>query len=237
MRRIGVTTAGMAALGLGLLLGGCGSSGDSVGTRMGSAGAAATDGLANAGASIGAPWGRSRPAIPEGSTTIARLAGATEPQTTLQPEPGDVWPLPESPRSTLANPDAAMRGIPNYRPGELDRPSGPAPRSEWQPTDPAGLPPGLRGSSAPPPPPPRAAVVPPPTFVAPPLPDVNAPPPRRADGRVITTPSGPAITTGGTDRVQTFITPGGGTGTAVTDGNTTTLIGPGGQVQSVPTPR
>jgi hypothetical protein len=37
--------------------------------------------------------------------------------------------------------------------------------------------------------------------------------------------------------VQSYITPGGGTGTLHNDGSTTTLIGPNGQVQTMPTPR
>lgn len=222
MRRIGITTARLAVLGIGVLLGGC---------------AGTLSGPGSIGEVLGTPWRGSRPQAPEQSPTIARLTGARMDLTALRPEDGDVWPVPEAPRSTLADPDAAMRGIPNYRPGELDRPSRPAGRSEWQPTDPAPLPPGLRGTASPPPPPLRQPDIPPPQAVAPSLPNLNAPPPRRADGQVITTPGGPAITTGGTDRVQSFITPGGGTGTAVNDGNTTTLIGPGGQVQSVPTRR
>ncbi|MDO9709679.1 hypothetical protein [Paracraurococcus lichenis] len=231
MRRIGVTAAKATLLGAAVLLGGCSYSRTT--GWLDDSSARATDRLADAGAALGAPWGRSRPIPPQDSATIARVTGTAAPLAPLRPEDGDVWPVPEAPRATLANPDAAMRGIPNYRQGELDRPSGPAPRSEWQPTDP-GLPPGLRGgASTPPPPPLRQPGFPPPTAAAP-VPGTTAPPPARADGRVITTPNGPAITTGGTDRVQSFITPGGGTGTAINDGNTTTLIGPNGQVQSVP---
>ncbi|MCB4823784.1 hypothetical protein [Roseicella aerolata] len=229
MGRVGGTAARTAVLGIAVLLGGC--------TAFNNGTANVADSMTRAGDRIGAPWGQMRATTPEQSITAARITGTPVEVTAVTPEAGDVWPVPEAPRATLANPDAAMRGIPNYRPGELDRPSGPAPRSQWQPTDPAPLPPGLRGSSSPPPQSNRGIDVPQPQAVAPPLPDQNAPPPRRADGRVITTPSGPAITTGGNDRVQSYITPGGGTGTAVIDGNTTTLIGPGGQVQTVPTRR
>lgn len=240
MRRIGVTSARMAVLGLGMLLGAC-SAYDRSTTWMNRGTANASDGIANAGAWMRAPWGRQQPTLPEGSLTVARLSGAPVEITPLTTEPGDVWPVPEAPRATLANPDAAMRGIPSYRPGEFDRPSGPAGRSDWQPTDPpnpAPLPPGLRsGASSPPPQSPRQADLPQPRFAAPPALD-NSPPSRRADGRVIMTPSGAAaVTTGGTDRVQSYILPGGGTGTAVTDGNTTTLIEPGGRIQAVPAQR
>lgn len=240
MRRIGVTSARTAVLGLGLLLGACSAYERST-TWLNNSGAQATDGIANAGASIGAPWGRPRPDVPEDSVTIARLSGRPVQMAPLRPEEGDVWPAPEAPRSTLANPDAAMRGIPTYRPGEFDRPSAPAGRSQWQPTDPpnpAPLPPGLRsGASGPAPRLDPQPPIPGPQAVAPPLPNASAPPARRADGRVILTPQGSAVTSGGTDRIQSYTTPGGGTGTAVIDGNTTTLFDATGRVQTVPTQR
>ncbi|MFZ4406104.1 MAG: hypothetical protein ACOYOH_02130 [Paracraurococcus sp.] len=218
MRRIGVTSARVAVLGFGVLLGGCTAWNNST-TWLNNSGARTTDRIADAGAWMNAPWGSTRPTLPEGSATVARLSGAPVKTTPLTPEPGDVWPVPEAPRSTLANPDAAMRGIPAYRPSELDRPSG---RPESLPggqSNAAPLPPGLRSGAS----------------SAPPI--ESNPAPRRADGRTIMTPQGAAVTTGGTDRVQSFTAPGGGTGTAIIDGNTTTLIGPGGQVQSVPTRR
>lgn len=229
MQGMTITTARAAMLGLGVLLGGCTASTGPSATTETTAG--------SIGEVLGVPWRGSRPRPLEESATVARLMGGPGEVAPLTPEAGDVWPVPEAPRSTLANPDAAMRGIPSYRPGELDRPSAPASRSEWQPTDPAPLPPGLRGSASAPPRSQRLPDDPAPLSSAPPLPDRNAPPPRRADGRVLTTPYGPAVTTGGTDRVQTYITPGGGTGTAVNDGNFTTMIGPDGQVQTVPRPR
>lgn len=237
MRRIGVISAGVAMLGLAAALGGCTAT-DKATTWADDKSAAGVDRLSVAGDRIGMPWGSPRPTMPEDSVTIARLSGKPVEIVPLQTEGGDVWPVPEAPRSTLANPDAAMRNIPSYRPGEFDKPSAPAGQSQWQPTDPpraAPLPPGLRsGASSPPPPPirqPDASA----NFLAPP--GDTSPPPRRADGRVIQTPGGPAVTTGGTDRIQSYTTPGGGTGTAIIDGNTTTLIGPNGQVQSIPTGR
>ncbi|SDC55200.1 hypothetical protein [Belnapia rosea] len=228
MRRIGGSAA---ALGLAALLGGCG--------WANTASYKAVNGVTNAGASVGMPWGRMDATPPEQSETIARISGQPPQLASLRPEEGNVWPAQEGPRATLANPDAAMRNIPAYRPGELDRMSAPAGRSTWQPTDPPvppRAPPGINSSSSPPPPPirqmdpPRATVLPPPV-------GATSPPPARTDGRVIQTPSGPVTTTGGTGRVQGYVTPGGGTGTLHNDGNTTTFVGPNGQVQTMPTPR
>lgn len=227
-RNRGVT--GAAALGLAVLLGGC--------TWLGETGNGVTNLIADTGARVGAPWGTSRPAVPDGSDTMNRVHGAV-PQPTLHPEPGDVWPVQEAPRATLANPDAALRGIPAYRPGELDRPSAPAPRSTWQPTDPPPvrpLPPGLGGSSSLPVPLDVPQPAPVRQVVPPPLPP-SAPPSPRADGQVIQTPGGPVTTTGGSDRVQGFVAPDGSTGVLHRDGNTATVFGPGGGVTTVPVTR
>jgi hypothetical protein len=232
MRRNGGWTVPIgAALAAALSLGGC-SSFDGATASMANA-------ISGTGERFGAPWGGMHPGTPEESATIQRVRGVTPPLAALSVEPGDVWPVQEAPRATLANPDAALRGIPTYRPGELDRMSSPAGRSSWQPTDPPpvrGAPADLGGSSSPPPPPLGPIERPQPRASAPPLPPVAGVPPRR-DGQVIQTPGGPVVTNGGTDRVQTFVAPGGVTGTAVRDGNTTTLITPGGGVQVVPTPR
>jgi hypothetical protein len=228
MRRIGGSAA---AFGLAALLGGCG--------WADRASYKAVDGITNAGAAIGMPWGRMEATPPEQSETIARITGQAPQLALLQPEAGNVWPAQEGPRATLANPDAAMRNIPAYRPSELDRMSAPAGRSSWQPTDPPPVrdaPPGLNGSSSPPPPPVRQ-IEPPRARVYAPPPGATSPPPARLEGRVIQTPSGPVTSTGGTDRVQGYIAPGGGVGTLHNDGNTTTLFGPNGQVQTMPTPR
>ncbi len=227
MRRIGGSAV---ILGMAALLSGCG--------WAGNASYGVANGIATTGDRIGAPWGGMTPRPTEDSDTIARLRGEPRQLVSLQTEPGNVWPAQEGPRATLANPDAALRNIPSYRPGELDRMSAPAGRSAWQPEDPPAvrpMPPGLSGSSSPPPPPlgqidpPRPSVVPP--ALAP------VAPYGRADGRIVQTPRGPITTTGGTDRVQSFTVPGGGTGTIHNDGTTTTIYGPNGQVQTVPTPR
>ena len=188
-----------------------------------------------AGGLFGTAWGGRRPDMLGDSLTVARVRGAETPQAVpLLPEPGNVWPEEEAPRATLANPDAALRGIPTYNPAEmrsLDSLSPPAPGPISR-----GLPSRPRGSSLPPPSPldlpdlPQAAA---PTSRLPPLPE----PPRRADGRVVLTPQGPVVTSGGTDRVQSFTVPGGGTGIITRDGPTSIITGPDGRVQAVPTPR
>ncbi|WP_376093534.1 hypothetical protein ACE7GA_25695 [Roseomonas sp. CCTCC AB2023176] len=61
------------------------------------------------------------------------------------------------------------------------------------------------------------------------------PPSRGVEGRVLPIPGGPpGIVSSGNDRIQTYTQPGVGTGTAINNGNTTTLIGPNGQVTVVP---
>jgi hypothetical protein len=172
-------------------------------------------------------WGGPRPQMPSDSLTVQRIrgTGAMSVNEALRPEDGDVWPAPEGPRATLANPDEALRGIPAFRPGEgVSAP----------PMQSSAPPPRRRGSSSPPPDPLNPAPVP--DFVAVPPPAQPAPRQRRRDGEVIPTPGGPAVTTGGTDRIQSVITPQ-GTGTAIRDGAATTIITPGGGTQVVPNPR
>ncbi len=207
--------AGLAgALLGGLLLGGC--------TSWNNRTFAVAQGIANTGGAIGMPWRTMTPPSPEDAATIERIRFGAPPPDRLTTEPGDVWPGPQPQRTTLANPDSALRGIPEYVPPTT---STSAPRP----------PEAIRGSSSPPPPVMPAAPLP----LLPPEPPRSAPPmPPRADGQIIHTPTGPVVTSGGTDRMQSFTVPGGGSGTAIRDGNTTTLIGPGGRVQVVPsTPR
>lgn len=164
----------------------------------------------------GPSWGGMRPAVPGDSLTVQRIQNRGAPMTLapMSPEPGDVWPREEGPRATLANPDEALRG---FRPGE-----------EVPPT------PRRRGSAGLPADPIAPTVAPPmPAFDPPPAPPPSA---NRTDGQVIFTPQGPVTTTGGSNRVQSTISPQ-GSGVAIRDGNMTTIIGPGGTVQQVPTPR
>ncbi|MCO6417799.1 hypothetical protein JYK14_16750 [Siccirubricoccus sp. KC 17139] len=181
---------------------------------------AVADGISEAGARIGAPWGSMRATPPGEGSTIDRVRGVATATASLQPEPGDVWPAEEAPRATLANPDAALRNIPTYRPGELDRQSAPVGRSQWQPQDPPPVRPA----------PPDLNLRAP----APILPPV-APPSRSDAGQVIQSPRGTYTTSGGTDRVQSVNGPD-GSGTAVRDGNFITLTTPSG-TQVVPAPR
>jgi hypothetical protein len=197
-----------------------------------------------------AAWGGMRPDRPgtEPSDTIQRIRGVEGPREPLQVEPGNVWPAEEAPRATLANPDAALRGVPPYRPGEPrsperlrgDDPAVP-PRADAGPS-PAVEERGpraqrrRRGASSPPPPS-FAQPAPDRLEALPVTPGANAPPPRRSDGQVVVTPGGPVVTTGGTDRVQSFTTPGGGGGTIIRDGGVTTVVPSGGIPQTFPTPR
>ena len=117
-----------------------------------------------------------------------------------------------------------------------------APPAPMTPDDALRLPPPpppLRSSSSTPPPmasvPPRAPS--PPAAIPSAMP---ASPSARVEGAVIpATPGQPGgIVAGGNDRIQVFNPPGtAGGGIAVRDGGTTTIIGPGGRITSVPTQR
>jgi hypothetical protein len=224
-----------AALALAALLPGCAAWNDAT------YGVAAA--IADTGGRIGAPWGTMTPGAPEATPTMTRVMAAAPPSSTLQVEAGNVWPGPAAPRATLANPDAALRGIPEHAStaGRGNTPAlGDLPPPQALPPGPAarGLPAARRGSSTQPglldQPVPGGEAALPPRQALPPVPAIP-PPLSRADGQVIQTPSGPVVTTGGTGQVQSFTTPGGGAGTAVRQGNNTLLIGPDGRVQSVPT--
>jgi len=172
---------------------------------------------------FGPNWGGVRPAMPTDSLTVQRVRGAADPQQPLRPEPGDVWPGDDAPRATLANPEDVLRGQAT-RSSSLNDPSAPPRRS--------------RGSSGAFEQAPGAA----PAVVSP-IFEAPAAPPRanRTDGapsigQVFQSQQGPVTTTGGSGRVSTTISPQ-GSGLAIRDGATTTLIGPGGNVQQVPTPR
>ena len=72
----------------------------------------------------------------------------------------------------------------------------------------------------------------PPSARAAPLPE------RNQAGRVVTTPGGPGVTTGGTSGYQTITLPGGGSAIVVPNGNgTSTVIKPDGTMETIPTPR
>lgn len=208
------------------------------GSRHGMAATIVLLGLAGCGFNEGDPatrgtggfLGGTRPADVGPGPTVARLRGDVMPiAEPLRPEDGDVWPAPEAPRATLANPDAALRGIPSYNPAER---LGPAVISTPPTTVPPAPPRGRIGSSTSPGPaevPPRADIAPPAEVVAPRIARMPRP-----DGRVVDTPGGAAVTTGGNQRVQTYSAPDGSTGTVTRSGSTSTVIGSDGQVRVVP---
>lgn len=170
------------------------------------------------------PFASVRNTVTVDSLTVQRVRGADPVFSPVTPEPGNVWPEQEAPRPTLlGGPDEAMRNIPEYRPSLIQ--GAPPARS------PISGPPerGLPGSSAPPAP---IALPDAPRNATPPgLP--ATPPPPRAEGRVLTTPSGqPAIGTGQAGRVQGFTQPGVGGGAVIRDGNVETWIGPDGQART-----
>ncbi|HYZ34986.1 MAG TPA: hypothetical protein VE684_22220 [Crenalkalicoccus sp.] len=245
--------AGVLAFGLTAALAGC--------QRVENGLATATDKFADAGG--GMFWGSPKPGLPDQSLTVDRVAYGDARANTLRTEPGDVWPGPLPPRATLANPDAALRDIPEYRPGDrrYDRPSWdqplpPQPQLESTlPQSPSlrGLsqdgrlpPPGstsrgapnqLRGSSSPPPPP----------LQQPPLPETQPPlanlpeyqpQPQLREGQVIPTPGGPVTLGAGSGAAQTFIGPDGSVGTVTRQGGNLLLTpSAGGPPQVVPVPR
>jgi hypothetical protein len=98
---------------------------------------------AGSGGAFRAAWGGMRSDRPADSETVRRVRGMDVPLEPLQVEPGSVWPVEEAPRATLANPDAALRGVPPYRPDEPrsperlwereNRPRDLAPRAEGMP--------------------------------------------------------------------------------------------------------
>ena len=163
---------------------------------------------------FGPQWGGMRPAMPTESLTVQRIRGQADPLEPLRPEPGDVWPVEEGPRATLANPEEALRGV---RTGEA--------------------PPRTRGSSGFDNAPGAAPPVMSPIFEAPtPPPRANRTDGQTPPGQVFQTPRGPVMGTGGPGNVQSTVSPQ-GSGVAIRDGGTTTLFGPDGQARQVPTPR
>lgn len=138
--------------------------------------------------------------------TVPRVTGAPLAPIPLTEEPGNIWPGREPPRTTLTDPDAVARGIPNYRPGGLRAPGlpeePPDARSPLMPPEP-GAARRRRGA---------------------------APPPLR-EGEVIPRPDGlPAIGGAGTEGAGTYVVPGRpGVGTVIPDGRGgRILLEPGG---------
>jgi hypothetical protein len=165
-----------------------------------------------------AACGGSPALVPVESLTISRVMGQDVEVPPLLPQSGSLWPTEDTPRGTIGNPDAGLRQNQPMTNEQMDTP----PRVR-------------RGSSTPP-------YLPPITDAAPglrpiaPSPAPVYPAPSRADGRVIPTPQGSAVTTGGGPGYSTYTTPEGASGIAIPQGGTTTLL-QDGTVRQVPTPR
>lgn len=155
---------------------------------------------------------------PGNSENMRRVMGETANVQPLTTEPGDVWPGPIQPPPTLQ---------------DLETQSG-------QPTQP--LPPV--GSSTPPMPS-TVPIMPSlpsqaPSATLPGQSSVTGIPGTQTpqSGQVVPTNQGLGVTTGGTAKYQTIITPGGGQSIVVPNGNgTSTIIHPNGTVETVPTPK
>lgn len=197
MRRIGL----LAPAALGLMLAGCGTSWGPSGNTS------------------------SQPRAPGDSMTVRRVMGLEYEAPPLGSEQGR-WALRERPRATLADPDAAMQGIPEYRTGprpDVDR--------NLSPT---------RGSSADPAAVPGIGPIATPEPVRPESPRARSTASPYPPGTVVPIPGqSPAVVTGGSDRYQTYQQPNtAGGGIIIPQGNGTGLVvGPDGRTISVPMPR
>jgi hypothetical protein len=144
---------------------------------------------------------------------IRRAMGSTPAMSALRPQPGDIWPGPLPPIPTL---------------GEIERESGLGDVSRL--TAPLPLSSGA----------PNAAPLPqirPPATTGTPGAAIPAPPERDPAGRIVQSPSGPGVTSGGTQGYQTMTTPR-GTAIVVPNGNgTSTVIHSDGRIETIPTPR
>ncbi len=137
----------------------------------------------------------------------------TEP---LRPEPGDIWPGPVQQMPTLQ--DLEKNGFQPTPNGQPFAPDHREPRGSSTP--PGNVEPGL-------PPPPTAQ----PPVIS------NAPPERSPSGRIVNTPSGQGVTSGGTSGYQTLTTPQ-GPAVVVPNGNgTSTVIHSDGRVETIPSPK
>ncbi len=155
------------------------------------------------------------------SENVRRALGRSPTFDPLGTEPGNVWPDLQEPTPTLA--DIQQEAASNGR--------SPTPRAE------PDRQPRRRGSSTPP-----GSVQP--SFAAP-IPNIPQRPAPRSFapgpgplGRVVPTPGGPAVDSGGTSGYRQLTTPRGPGAIMVPNGNgTSTIINPDGTVETVPTPR
>jgi len=168
------------------------------------------------------------------SENMFRVMGGQVAPTPLHPESGDIWPGPTRPTPTLQQLEQSGSLTP-----EPQQPSLGSPLSRGTaPNQPPSLPPqGTTGSSTPPSSN-QIGVVQPPRVRPPRMP--SAPPTiaREPGGRIVNTPTGTGVTTGGGAGYQTMTLPGGGTAIVVPNGNgTSTVIKPDGTIQTIPTPK
>ncbi|MEJ0019658.1 MAG: hypothetical protein WDN25_24510 [Acetobacteraceae bacterium] len=172
----------------------------------------------------------SNPNRPAGdSENMRRVMGDQIEVPALTPEPGDIWPGPLPPATTLQDLE---------RDGLTPEPQRPVPGSPDYRYQPPNLPPppATRGSSTPPGST-QPGLTPLPRPTAPPQADTT-PPARSPGGQVVPGQQGPGVTSGGTSGYQTLTTPGGGSAIVVPNGNgTSTIIHSDGRIETVPTPR
>ena len=165
------------------------------------------------------------------SENLSRARGQDTAVARLTTEPGDIWPGHLPPPPTLK--DLELNGGVNSgnqgaTPGSPLQRSGSAPYPSPSPYTGSSSPPDSNapGLATPRPAPPLSS------YAAP----HAAPPAREPGGRVIQTPSGPAVTTGGGPGYQTTISPGGGQSIIVPNGNgTSTVIHADGRIETIPT--
>jgi hypothetical protein len=174
----------------------------------------------------------SNPNRPTGeSENLRRVMGEAVPVQPLTPEPGDIWPGPLPPPPTLQD----LEKQSNLQPG----PEQPVPGSPDAMQGQRQAPPATRGSSTPPgSTQPGLAPLPKVSPASPSSAPAAKSPGPNPSGRVVQTPSGPGVTSGGTNGYQTMTTPGGGNAIVVPNGNgTSTIIYSDGRIETVPTPR
>ncbi|MDJ0388260.1 hypothetical protein QMO56_09055 [Roseomonas sp. E05] len=161
------------------------------------------------------------------SLTVQRVLGEPPGVQPLQPVPGNVWPEEDLERRTptMSDPDLLQRAPMDAPPPHRPIPSGSS-------TPPALLQQqGYRDN----PYTPSAQQAP---GAAPSAPIQRAEErEQRRDGQVIPTPEGPVVTSGGGRNYRTYNRPGGGSGIAIPNGASTTLLDADGTVRQVPTPR
>lgn len=160
------------------------------------------------------------------SQNIQRVLGRPPAEAPISQESGDIWPGPLPVAPTLGDLEAQAATGQAAADGLL--PSGGPATLPPTPAHGSGTPP-MSASPAVPAPAPSAR----PRYAAP-----AAPPPPRESGKVLHTPGGPAVTTGGTPGYSTAIQPGGGQSIIVPNGNgTSTVIHPDGRIETIPTPK